>query len=365
MAEDDLLSRADDPARRAEALAADAEALFRDGRLDAAEARFGEAAALVPTPGRLHNLATIRQLKGDHAAAEAGFRRALELDPSHARARASLGLSILAQGRLAEGFALYDAWRSIPEIQGRAAPDIGVPQWSGEDVAGKRVVIWGEEGFGDQLMFARFAPLLREAGAAVGWVVHSALVRLVREGLGMEAIEMRPGIKLAGPDYVAPTSRLASVLMPRLGAPPPAPYLKPPPANRIEGLTLGVVARGNPEHDNDHHRSLSPQAAEALMALPGAVDLAPQATGARDFHDTAGIVAGLELVITVDTSVAHLAGALGKPVWVLLPAIGTDWRWGASGETTPWYPTMRLFRQKTPGDWSAVIDRVRAALAAR
>jgi len=101
------------------------------------------------------------------------------------------------------------------------------------------------------------------------------------------------------------------------------------------------------------------------MALPGAVCLSPQETSARDFWDTAAIIAGLDLVISVDTSVAHLAGALGKPVWLMLPATGCDWRWGIGRNDCPWYPSMRLFRQMTPGDWSGVLGEVQAAFAAR
>jgi hypothetical protein len=272
---------------------------------------------------------------------------------------------LLAQGRTAEGFALYDAWREIAGLAVRTAPDLGAPVWAGEEVAGRNVVVWGEEGFGDQIMFARFIPLLREAGAQVVWVCHPALVRLAREGLGVAAVPAQGRLEFHALGYVAPTSRLPVVFMQRLRAPPPAPYLKPPKPNLIEGLSVGVVARGSPQHDNDVNRSLPPAAAAELMALPGAVSLAPQDTGARDFWDTAAIIAGLDLVITVDTSAAHLAGALGKPCWVLLPAIGCDWRWGQAGDETPWYPSLRLFRQTTPGDWAGVLAEVRTALAAR
>jgi len=235
-------------------------------------------------------------------------------------------------------------------------------------VAGRNILVWGEEGFGDQIMYARFAVRLREAGAKVAWVCNAALTRLVREGLGMDALAMPAAggrIEIEGADFVAPTSRLAMVCMQGLAEPPPAPYLAPPRPNVVQGLTLGVVARGNPDHDNDRHRSLPPAAAAELMALPGAVSLAPADTGARDFWDTAGVIMGLDLVITVDTSVAHLAGALGRPVWVLLPAIGCDWRWLTARSDSPWYPSMRLFRQTTPGDWSGVLAEVKAALAAR
>lgn len=353
---------------RARALSAEGHERLREGRLAEAETAYRQAATLRPSVARLHNLASVRQLLGDHAGAELIFRQALAHDPNNPRTQASLGLSVLAQGRLAEGFILYDAWRDIPGGETRGAPELEIPRWSGEPVAGRNIVIWGEEGFGDQIMHARFAVRLREEGAKVGWVCHAALARLVREGLGMNALAVPPAggrIAIDGADFVAPTSRLAMVCMQRLEAPPPAPYLAWPKPNVVDGLTLGVVARGNPEHDNDRHRSLPPEAAAELMALPGATSLAPADTRARDFWDTAGVIAGLDLVITVDTSVAHLAGALGKPVWVLLPALGCDWRWLTGRRDSPWYPSMRLFRQTAPGDWSGVLAEVKTALAAR
>jgi len=348
-------------ADRLRRLEAEARALIGEGRLDAAEERLREAARLDPTAGRLHDVAAVWQLGGQPARAEPAFREALAAF-DHPRLRASLGLSLLAQGRLAEGFAHYDAWRDIPDCETKPAPGLAAPLWSGEDLAGKNVLIWGEEGFGDQIMYARFAPLLREAGAEVIWLCDPALTRLLHEGLGVPAVTGKGKLRIEGLDYLAPSSRLPVVFMQRLAAPPAAPYLAPPPPNRAPGLTLGVVARGNPKHDNDHHRSLTAEAAAELMALPGAVSLAPDDTGARDFWDTAGIIMGLDLVISVDTSVAHLAGALGKPVWLLLPAIGCDWRWGLSGTSTPWYPSMRLFRQAAPGDWAGVLAQVRRVL---
>ena len=355
----------DPAADRARALADEGEALYRAGRIGEAEALYRQAAELRPTPARLQNLATLRQLAGDYPAAEALFRRALALDPQFARARAALGLTLLGQGRWAEGFAHYDAWRLIPDNPTRPAPDIGVPVWAGEPVAGKNLLVWGEEGFGDQIMYARFAPLLRDAGAQVAWVCHAALVRLVQQGLGMPAAATGGELKIVGADYLVPTSRLPVVLMQSLEGPPPAPYLAPPKPNVAPRLNVGVVARGNPLHDNDRFRSLPADAAAELMALPGAVSLAPAETGARDFWDTAGIVMGLDLVITVDTSVAHLAGALGKPCWVLLSAWGCDWRWGVGSRQTPWYPSLRLFRQTRPGDWAGVLGEVKAALGVR
>jgi ADP-heptose:LPS heptosyltransferase len=120
--------------------------------------------------------------------------------------------------------------------------------------------------------------------------------------------------------------------------------------------------KGSPTHSNDRNRSLPPKAAAQLASLGRS--LAPEDTGAGDFRDTAGIVAGLDLVISVDTAVVHLAGAMGKPVWVLLPSVETDWRWGRSGRDSPWYPSARLYRQAKPGDWAPVLRKVAADLAA-
>jgi hypothetical protein len=126
-------------------------------------------------------------------------------------------------------------------------------------------------------------------------------------------------------------------------------------------LRIGLAASGNPNHLNDQNRSLPSHLADQLAEIPGVVRLSPEVTGAKDFYDTARVVAGLDLVISVDTSIAHLSAAMGKPTWVLLPYIGVDWRWGG-GVGSPWYPSARLFRQAASCDWTEVIDQVKSQL---
>lgn len=347
----------------AQRLVEDGQRLLAQRRLDAAQAKFEAAARLVPAAANpVHNLATIAQLRGDLAAAEAGFRRALALEPGRPVSLSALGSVLLGQGRFAEGFPLYDNWRRIPGREAKAAPPLTIPPWRGEDLAGRRVLIWSEEGFGDQIMFARYAARLRDLGARVSWLCPPPLVRLFAEGLRIEAIPAAGEVKLGAYDFYSPSSALPVLFD---GAVSGAPYLAPPPAIRQPGLTVGVVTHGNPKHPHDAARSIPPEQRAGFLALPGAVDLQPEATGARDFHDTAAIIAGLDLVISVDTAVAHLAGALGKPVWVLPYAPEADWRWMQHRQDSPWYDTARLFRQPSPGDWTGVLAELVVALAAR
>ena len=142
---------------------------------------------------------------------------------------------------------------------------------------------------------------------------------------------------------------------------PNAPYLSAAPV-RAPGR-IGVMTTGNPNHTNDANRSLPPALAQRLLRLPGATSLALADTGASDFADTAAIIAGLDLVITVDTAVAHLAGALGRPVWILIPSIMTDWRWMEGRTDSPWYPSATLYRQSNAGDWAPEIARIETAVA--
>ncbi|MFN3583133.1 glycosyltransferase family 9 protein [Phenylobacterium sp.] len=209
---------------------------------------------------------------------------------------------------------------------------------------------------GDQIMFARFAARAASEGADVTVLTPTPLARLFRS-MPVEVVEARGAAEFPDPDYWVMSSDIAGRAGATLETLPSAPYLSAQPGT---SSVVGVAWRGNPAFRNDANRSLPPDLGERLLALPGAVSLAPEDSGARDFQDTAEIIAGLDLVVSVDTAVAHLAGALGKPVWILVPDLTTDWRWMQHRIDSPWYPTARLWRG---GDWRPVVEAIERELA--
>ncbi|WP_296598397.1 hypothetical protein [Phenylobacterium sp.] len=303
--------------------------------------------------------AVARQRQGDLAGAIAGYRRCLELDPSIAVARHNLCVALLTAGELEEGFALYDL-RFGAGRQPVRKPALSFPEWSGEPVWGRSILIWPEQGAGDHIMFARFVPELVHRGARVTMLVPPTLARLFAP-LPATILVAEGRVSIPTHDFWSMAGSLPGKLGVGLANLPADRYLPDAP----RGVGIGIMARGNPAHGADRDRSLPPDVAARLLALPGARSLHPDDTGARDFEATAGIVRGLDLVISVDTSVAHLAGAMHKPTWILLQAQDPDWRWMRDRTDSPWYPTARLFRQPAPGDWDSVLNEVEAALRAR
>jgi len=297
------------------------------------------------------------QRQGDLDGAIARYRRCLELDPALALARHNLCIALLASGRLEEGFSLYDL-RFEAGRQVVPRPRLSFPEWTGEPLEGRSILVWPEQGFGDHIMFARFVPELVRRGARVSMLVAPPLARLF-QGLPATLIVAEGQVSIPSHDAWAMAGSLPHRLGVSLETLPAAPYLP----SDIGGAGIGIMWRGNPAHGADVSRSLPVDVAQRLLALPGARSLHPDDTGARDFQDTADIVRGLRLVISVDTSVAHLAGAMGKPTWILLQARDPDWRWMLGRADSPWYPTARLFRQAAPGDWATVLDELQAALA--
>jgi hypothetical protein len=312
-------------------------------------------AAIAPIVAASINLAFDLEGRGRFDDAIAVLRGALEKHPGERELQWRLGLMLLREGRFEEGWRLYEN-RPV-QMGGRAGgkPQLSMPEWDGRPI--KSLLILQEQGLGDQIMFARYAPWARAQGMDVAILCHPLLARLfARLGPGVAVIPGQGRVQLPAADAWALGPSLPAVTH----AQPATPYLRSAPG----GSGIGVMARGNAAHVNDAQRSLPPSFERELQALPGAVDLAHTATGAQDLEDTARIIEGLELVVSVDTAVAHVAGAMGKPTFLLLPFV-PEWRWLRDRSDSPWYPSMRLFRQPALGDWASVLRDVHHALEAR
>ncbi|QCG93025.1 tetratricopeptide repeat protein (plasmid) [Azospirillum sp. TSA2s] len=362
------------------------------GRLDEAAACHARAIACEPgLTAAYNNLGNTHQAQNRLDAAIVQYCHALHTDPDSPDAHRNLGIGLLVAGRFAEGWREYEG-----RLRCKDAPvlaDLPKPRWGGEALAGRRILLHSEQGLGDTIQFCRYAPLVAARGGQVVLGVQPSLTRLLH---GMRGVaEVRSGgVPLQAFDLHIQMLSLPGLFGTTLGSvPAQVPYLYPEPEmaarwaerlGRLTGLRVGLVWAGSPGHGNDKNRSVRLDAFAPLAALPGVtlvsiqkgpseglaadppggmplVNLSPDIA---DFADTAAIAANLDLVICVDTSVAHLCGALGRPTWVLLP-FAPDWRWMLEREDSPWYPTMRLFRQERPGDWSGVLARVAEALRAR
>jgi tetratricopeptide (TPR) repeat protein len=310
----------------------------------------------------LHDRGGAHKVAGRLEAAEAAFRAALALDSGRADTSWALGTVLLARGRFAEGYELLKARHAVASFR-RRRPDLPFAEWRGEAVAGNKILIWPEQGFGDQSQSARFGPHLQRQGADVPLLCSPALARLF-ERLGVRVVAASGAVSFPDPDTWVMSESVAG----RLGVTPlnlpNTPYLRLPDRASGASLRIGLMTCGDPAHQNDANRSLQAADAARLADLPAeVVNLHPDHTSAADFLDTAEIIAGLDLVISVDTAVAHLAGAMGKPCWVMVPAYNTDWRWMRDRTDSPWYPSMRLFRQAASGDWTGVLAQIEDAVA--
>lgn len=292
--------------------------------------------------------------RGDWSAAADCFRAVWRAEPANLFARHALATALLGMGDYREGFPLYALRRELPQFA--RPPALPCPEWMGEPLKGRHVLLFPEQGLGDQIQFARFAPYLARAGADVTLFCAPTLSRLF-ESLGVRVIAAAGQVEFPDPDYWAFSIDVPARLGLDLTDIPAEPYLRAPPDPRVKG-GVGLMRRGNPAHENDANRSMPADAQPSFQTI----SLAPEDTGATDMFDTARIVAGLDAVVTVDTAVAHLAGAMGRRTLVMLPAFACDWRWRGEGDDSPWYPSMRLFRQQRPGDWSGVLARVERSL---
>ena len=364
-------------------------ALSRLNRGDEAIAAADRALALDPSWWAAYTTRgnSLRAL-GRIPEAQATYDRAIELAPHNAAARLNRALCLLVSGDFDRGWAEYEwRWRTAHHQQHARLYD--QPLWLGQQpVAGRTLLIHAEQGLGDTLQFCRYAEPLAALGATVllaaPQVLHGLLTSLAGVSLLVGSAEAAPPFDLQCPLLSLPLAfRTRHDTIPAR-----VPYLQVPAPYRAKwrtrlgpprGVRIGLAWSGNPKHGNDRNRSIPldlasrmiPNGAEvyclgremrppdipALAAIPHLQFFGPELA---EFADTAALAAAMDLVITVDTAVLHLAGALGLPTWGLLP-FACDWRWMLGREDTPWYPTMRLFRQPAPGDWSPIVEAVRTA----
>ena len=358
-------------------------ALHALGQWDQALASISAALTIKPDFAEaLNSLGAVRQVLDQPVQAQAAYAQAIAIDPNYAEAHANLGQVLLLQGQWAAGWEHYE-WRWQMAAMRATRRYQECPQWQGEDGAGRTLLIHAEQGFGDSLQFCRYAALAARRGWQVVVQVPGPLVRLLSTLEGVVAViedgQPPPPFHMQCPMLSLP--RLFDTI-------PSAPsYLRADPqevaawSSQVagEGTKIGLVWAGSARRHApqlaavDARRSMSAAQMAPLLSVPGCRFYSLQKEGpdelpvhnpmaqVSDFAQTAALIANLDLVISVDTAVAHLAAALGKPVW-LLNRFDSCWRWLRGQDDSPWYPTLRQFRQSRPGQWPDVIEAVRAEL---
>ena len=398
--------------------------LLEQGELVQAVEHQTRAVLLDPGDAKKHcSLGIAQQTLGDMPAALTSYRNAVELDPQYTDALSNMGLALQAMGRLGEAEevlrgvlalepdsadlhwnlalcllqkgAFAEGWREYEwrwENPDFTTPrrDFPQPVWRGEPLDGRTILVHAEQGMGDTLMFARYLPLVAARGGSVVLECRAPLAPLLAQAGGVDRV-VAHGERLPAFDCHVPLMSLAHIFATTLETvPADGPYIAPPPDRRAPaciaaapGLKVGFAWSGSTTFKANHLRSCAAEDFAALFEVPGVSffsfqvgeragefggiahfdrvhDMAPQLA---DFADSAAAVAELDLIVSVDTALVHLAGAMGKPAWVLLAA-SASYLWLSGREDSPWYPSLRLFRQQSWADWGGVFARVRRKLEA-
>jgi Flp pilus assembly protein TadD len=368
-------------------------ALWYLGRLDEAVASLTRALQLRPDWADAHsNLGTVLRSQGKARQAVPSLREALRLNPNHVEAHWNLALSLLACGEFEEGWKEYE-WRwKRREWPPRVFPQ---PRWDGGPLQGRSILLCCEQGLGDTMHVIRYAAIVKDLGARVIVSCQKPLRPLLARCPGIDML-CDENAEPADFDVWSSLLSVPGLVGTTMGTiPAPGPYIFANPTlvqrwkrylDRFKGFKVGVCWQGSRIHVLDTYRSIPLAQFAPLAAIEGvqliSLQKGPGADQLRDFAnpfpvfdlaykldtssgpfmDTAAVMMNLDLVITVDTAIAHLAGALGAPVWNALPMIGTDWRWLLDRQDTPWYPTMQLFRQSQTNDWTGVFARMASEL---
>lgn len=330
-----------------------------------------------------YNLGVYFKDRGEIKKALEHYDKAISLNKDFSEAHWNKGLILLLLEDFKKGWEEYEY--RFKKAKPTDSRDFGKPKWDGSLLKGKRILVVSEQGFGDNIQFIRYIPLIKEKGGYVILECKRDLRRLFEDFPGVDEFVEREDKKISDInfDFYIHLMSLPKVLGTNLSnIPYKVPYLKAEPElvkkfkKKLKGrFKIGIAWAGNPNQDNDKNRSTTLENFRVLK-LPGVrlfslqkdkknaeldSDITDMSEYIDDFADTAAIIENLDLIISVDTSIAHLAGAMCKPVWTLLCFI-PDWRWLVKGEKSPWYPSMRLFRQKKPGDWVSVSEEVKKEL---
>jgi tetratricopeptide (TPR) repeat protein len=366
-------------------------ALYDQEKLDDAAAAFREAIRLKPDYTDAHNnLANVMADSRRPAESIAGYREALRCKQDYPEVHWNLALNLLLQGKFAEAWPEY-AWLS--RCKQFRSPNWNLPQptWDGRELNGQTILLHAEQGFGDAIQFVRYAPLIAQRGGKVVIQCQRELAELFRATPNLGQIitmeEPRPAF-----DTHCSLIELPMIFRSDLSSiPARIPYLQVDESLReswrhhLDSLPgrprVGLAWAGNPIHKRDRKRSMQLAQLQPLASIPGItfVSLQKGATAHQarnappgmtlvdftsdltEFHQTAALISNLDLVIAVDTAVIHLTGALGKTAWLLIPAV-PDWRWLLNRSDSPWYPTLRIFRQPEPGDWNSAVRAIAEAM---
>lgn len=392
-----------------------------DNRYEDAEAAFAKALEIDPvSSSALHNYGLLKRFQGDLAEAEkylkkaceehpdqadfwfslgscylfmedaekalACFERSVQVDPKKKSAHVYKSFSLFHLGRLDDAWREYEHRLDLEELQDA---NYTRPRWHGEDIAGLPLLLIPEQGMGDNLQFIRYAECAAAQGIRVIVLTHKSLLRLFQSLKGVDVVVNSIPEAKHFHRYCPLMSLPLAFGTAAEDVPQNVPYISAPPElaeawkqrlSAYSGVRVGLCWRGNAAHVNDRFRSSSLKEMSTLLDIPGCSffslhkdrsedeqdlpeGLIDIGTDFTDFADTAAAIAALDLVISVDTSVCHVAGAVGCPTWTLI-ARGPDFRWGLNVETTPWYPTMKLYRQEALGNWSSVYKRIREDLSA-
>ncbi|MGR3174022.1 MAG: tetratricopeptide repeat protein [Candidatus Scalindua sp.] len=365
--------------------------LQEQGKLDEAAERYKKAITLEPNHAKAHNnLGAALQEQGKFDEAMEYYKRAISLKPDYAEAHMNRSFVLMLTGNLEEGWSEYE-WRL--HTKDRISRTFQQPRWDGTPLNGRSILVHAEQGLGDTIQFVRYLPMVQAKDGYVIFECQKDLFRLLKNNAGFDEIIEKASANENNSyfDVQVPLLSLPGIFGTTFeNIPSNVSYITVDPEpvkqwnERIEhndDFKIGIVWAGSPHHKNDRNRSCKLEDFAQLAEIPGlsfySVQKGPASAEVNDpskgmkiinledslidFVDTAALIANLDLVISVDTAVAHLAGAIGKPVWNLLP-FAPEWRWFLDRDDSPWYPRMRLFRQSQPNDWTGVFKQVKKAL---